>query len=132
MCKLAGTYSQFVTTNVLSNNRSVECRSINKTLQMENVTVVGMYNPLWSDNFGNSNNGEFIIEVLQETSNVVLEERTVLQSVAITPGAILTTITPDNLFVLSNTKYEFALNLFNSLNSTDYIRIKFPLSWSLY
>jgi hypothetical protein len=65
-------------------------------------------------------------------SNIVLEERTIMQSVTINPGPINTKITPDNLFVLSNTKYEVAMNLFNSLNQTDYIRIRFPLSWSLY
>jgi hypothetical protein len=32
-----------------------------------------MYNPLWADTFGNGNNGDFIIEVLQESSSIVLE-----------------------------------------------------------
>lgn len=91
-----------------------------------------MYNPLWAGNFGNSNNGEFVVEVLQDMSNVVLEERRILQSVGINPGVINTKIVPENLFVLSTNKYEVSMNLFNSLNETDYVRIKFPLSWSLY
>lgn len=51
---------------------------------------------------------------------------------AITPGLINTKITPGNLFVLANVRYEFAINLFNSLNSTDYMRIRFPMTWTLF
>lgn len=105
MCRVSAAYNQFIVTYVLANNRSVECRQINKTLGQENITVVGMYNPMWSGFFGNSNNGDFLIEVLQESSNIVLEERVIPQSVEILPGNINTKITPGNLFVLSNVRY---------------------------
>jgi hypothetical protein len=91
-----------------------------------------MYNPLWSALFGNGQNGDFIIEILQESSNIVLEERVITQSVSIIPGLINTQITPANLFVLSNTNYEVTINLLQSLNASEYIRIRFPLSWTLY
>lgn len=50
----------------------------------------------------------------------------------ITPGTIQASITPENYFVQSVSTYSFYINLLNSLNSTNYIRLRFPTSWTLY
>lgn len=55
-----------------------------------------------------------------------------IQSVTIAPGTITASITPTNYFVQSTSTYSFYINLLNSLNSTNYIRLRFPNSWTLY
>jgi len=134
ICQMTGTYNQVIQTLVLPNSRSVECRLINKTLGSgEILKIVGMTNPLYSGSFGNSVlTSNFQIELLSGNTNIVLEDITCIQSVTISPGAIQASITPENYFVKSTSIYSFYINLLNSLNSTNYIRLRFPSSWTLY
>ena len=131
---MTGTYNQVIQTVVLPNSRSVECRLINKTLgSNEILKIVGMTNPLYSGSFGNSAlTGNFEIELLSGNTNIVLEDITCIQTVTMTPGAIQASITPENYFVQSTSTYSFYINLLNSLNSTNYIRLRFPNTWKLY
>lgn len=72
ICQVSGTFNQVITTFVWPDKRTVECRSINKTLYLnESLKVIGILNPNYAGTFGNTNQG-FLIEILERTTTIVL------------------------------------------------------------
>ena len=74
VCQMSGTYNQIIQTFVWPDERSIECQSINKTISSNEVLkIIGIYNPNYSGDFGNTADG-FVIEILEGLTTIVLEE----------------------------------------------------------
>lgn len=129
---MTGTYNQVITTFVWPDNRSIECQSINKTIyQGEALKIIGIYNPNFAGTFGNTVNG-FKIEVLQQTTTIVLEQLYVTGTVTIQPGSLTGRIVQSDNFIQSDSTYTLYLSLLNALSSSNSIKIRFPSTFLLY
>lgn len=99
ICQMNGTYNQVITAFVWPDQRSVECQSINKTISTgESIKIIGVFNPSYSGNFGNTQDG-FKIEILQQTTTIVLEQLYPQTVIAIQPGQLSGQITQENNFI---------------------------------
>lgn len=92
---------------------------------------MGILNPNYAGTFGNSNSG-FIIELLSKNTTIVLEELFVQMTVTIQSGTMRGSISQANNFKVADVVYTFYLNLLNSLDSTNFINIRFDNTWILY
>lgn len=127
-----GTYNQVITTYVWPDQRSVECQNINKTLATgESLKIIGVFNPSFAGTFGNTIDG-FKLEILQQTTTIVLEQIFIKNTVAIVAGTLTGYISQANNFIKGDVVYTFYLNLLNSLSSSNFILISFDSSWLLY
>ena len=83
---MTGTYNQIIQTFVWPDQRSIECQQINKTISTDEVLkIIGIYNPNYAGIFGNTDQG-FVIEVLETTTTIVLEEIFAQKTVTIEAG----------------------------------------------
>ena len=129
---MKGTYNQIINTFVWPDQRTVECQNINKTMHLnESVKVIGILNPSYAGNFGNSADG-FLIELLKSNTTIVLEELHVQMVVAIQAGTLKGSISQANNFITADVTYTIFLNLLNSLTETNFIQIRFDNTWVLY
>jgi len=83
ICQMSGTYNQVIATFVWPDQRTIECQNINKTLSTdEYLKIIGIFNPNYAGTFGNNSEG-FKLEILQNTTTIVLEQILIKKTVTI-------------------------------------------------
>jgi hypothetical protein len=132
ICQVNGTYNQVITTYVWPDQRTVECQNINKTLYLnESLKVVGVLNPSYAGVFGNTATG-FLVELLQGTTTIVLEQSFVQQTITVAAGSLTGYISQANNFIVAQVTYTFYINLLNSLTANNFILLRFASGWTLF
>jgi len=79
-----------------------------------------MVNPPFSGKFKN-----FIIEIFDGNSPIVVEKYVISSEIEIFSGDLLVELIPSNLFRLSGAKYGFNINLINKVDSNGKLIIDF-------